>query len=304
MSGVYFGDRGSPVSSSATMTAGVTGTDILDNVKLMMKTAVLPFAVTLAVYCVLSWMNPIKTVDETVMTAFEKEFNLSLWAFVPAIIMLVLPLLKVDVLRSMGLSILSGVIVAYLVQDVDFLDIASMTIFGFQGKGDGTGEILNGGGLVSMVEIMLILAVSSMYSGIFHSTGMLDDVQDRLCRIGNRMGIFTMQIILSICTTVVFCNQTIAVLMCGSLTHKCYKESNSDNEKMKKITEGKKGNVEQAMDLENSAILIACTVPWSIGCSVPLSFMGAGSAAMLYACYMYLVPICYLFTKKIWFGRL
>ena len=36
MSGVYFGDRGSPVSSSANMVAGITGTKTFDNVKLMM----------------------------------------------------------------------------------------------------------------------------------------------------------------------------------------------------------------------------------------------------------------------------
>ena len=42
MSGIYFGDRCSPVSSSANLVAGVTGTKIFDNVKLMMKTAMVP----------------------------------------------------------------------------------------------------------------------------------------------------------------------------------------------------------------------------------------------------------------------
>ena len=43
MSGIYFGDRCSPVSSSANLVAGVTGTKIFDNVKLMMKTAMAPY---------------------------------------------------------------------------------------------------------------------------------------------------------------------------------------------------------------------------------------------------------------------
>ena len=37
MSGVYFGDRCSPVSSSATLVAGITDTKIYDNVKEMVK---------------------------------------------------------------------------------------------------------------------------------------------------------------------------------------------------------------------------------------------------------------------------
>ena len=37
MSGVYFGDRCSPVSSSANMVAGITDTKIYDNVKIMFR---------------------------------------------------------------------------------------------------------------------------------------------------------------------------------------------------------------------------------------------------------------------------
>ena len=41
MSGIYFGDRCSPASSSANMVAGVTETKIYDNVKVMFKTCLL-----------------------------------------------------------------------------------------------------------------------------------------------------------------------------------------------------------------------------------------------------------------------
>ena len=94
MSGIYFGDRGSPVSSSANMVAAVTGTEIFDNVKIMMRTALVPLAITLAVYAVLSFLNPISHVDAELVAAFETEFVLSPWAFIPAAIMLILPLLK------------------------------------------------------------------------------------------------------------------------------------------------------------------------------------------------------------------
>ena len=33
-------------------------------------------------------------------------------------------------------------------------------------------------------------------------------------------------------------------------------------------------------------------------CSVPLGFMQVGYGAMLYAVYVYAVPLCYVFTKK------
>ena len=49
MSGIFFGDRGSPVSSTAVMTANLTGTELMGNVRRMAKSALLPMAVCLAV---------------------------------------------------------------------------------------------------------------------------------------------------------------------------------------------------------------------------------------------------------------
>ena len=47
LSGGYFGDRCSPVSASASLTAFVTKTDLYTNVKLMAKTMTVPVAITI-----------------------------------------------------------------------------------------------------------------------------------------------------------------------------------------------------------------------------------------------------------------
>ena len=100
MSGIYFGDRASPVSSSANMVAGITKTEIMANVKLMMRTGLLPALLTLAFYCVLSFMNPISHVDSDLLATFRSEFTLSPWGFLPAVLILALPLMKVGVIFS------------------------------------------------------------------------------------------------------------------------------------------------------------------------------------------------------------
>ena len=46
LSGVYFGDRCSPVSTSALLVATVTGTDIYRNISRMLRTALIPFLVS------------------------------------------------------------------------------------------------------------------------------------------------------------------------------------------------------------------------------------------------------------------
>lgn len=290
MSGIYFGDRCSPVSSSANMVAGITKTKIYDNVKVMMKTSLLPLAITMAVYIVLSLMNPISHVDENLVKSFEAEFSLSLWAFLPAIIMIALPLFKVDVIKAMAASIISGVLIAWLVQRVALLEILKIAVLGYSAEGDGLGVILNGGGLVSMLEVAGILVISSAYSGIFSGTDMLAQLQERLNAACTRFGRFSVMVMISIAMGVIFCNQTIATLMCSDLLTRPYLDGNGSREEL-------------AIDMENSVILIACLIPWSIGCSVPLSFLGASFASLPFAVYMYAVPICYWFTKKIWYAK-
>lgn len=289
MSGIYFGDRGSPVSSSANMVAGVTGTKIYDNVKLMMKTALLPLAVSTVIYSVLSVMNPISHVDENLIRQFEDSFDISLWAFLPAVFMLLLPLLKVGIIQAMFASIISGVMVAWLVQGVSLPEVLKICVLGYNAEGDRLAAILNGGGLVSMIEIAVILLISSAYSGIFNGTNMLDSFQNKIGDACGRRGRFPVMIFMSIISAMVFCNQTIATLICSDLMKKPYLDRGGSKEEL-------------AMDMENSVILIACMIPWCIGCSVPLSFLGVGYGAVPLAVYMYLVPVCYIFTKKKWFA--
>ena len=305
MSGIYFGDRGSPVSSSANMVAGITGTKIFDNVKIMMKTALVPLAVTLAVYTVLSFLNPISHVDAELVAAFEREFVLTPWAFIPAAIMLIFPLLKVSVLISMGLSILSGVLVAWLIQGVALPEVLKICILGYEAQGEGLSSILNGGGLVSMLEIVFILLISSSYSGIFSGTGLLDEWQEKLSMACTHFGRFTIMLMMSIGTAAVFCNQTIAALMCCDLMKKPYLDSDSSpnaSAESSHYASAEASMTELAIDMENSVILIACFIPWSIGCSVPLSFFGADFHSLPFAVYMYTVPIFWLLMKKRWFA--
>ncbi|WP_419009251.1 Na+/H+ antiporter NhaC family protein, partial [Desulfovibrio sp.] len=53
MSGIYVGDRSSPMSSSAALVCALTGTSIYDNVRLMWRTSLLPFFLVCLAYVLL-----------------------------------------------------------------------------------------------------------------------------------------------------------------------------------------------------------------------------------------------------------
>ncbi|MBK5246275.1 MAG: Na+/H+ antiporter NhaC family protein [Peptostreptococcaceae bacterium] len=290
MSGAYFGDRCSPASSSASLVAAVSGTNLYTNVKMMLKTGFIPTMITLVIYVILSFQNPIQVVDQNILSDLNRSFDLSWTVIIPAVAMLVLPFFKVKVRYAMIVSIFSAFVLTLFVQKMSFTETIKTCIFGYTAESGALGRILSGGGVMSMVEVVIIVLISCTYSGVFDGTGMLIQVQDRLGSIVGKIGLFPAQVVVSFLSNGVFCNQTVATILNAQILGNVYEAKGTSREEL-------------AIDMENSVITIAGIVPWSIACTVPLGILGVGPEAIPYGVLLYMIPLCYLFTKKIWYKK-
>ena len=280
LSGVFFGDRCSPVSTSALLVADLTKTDVNSNIPGMVRTSVIPFILSFAAYCVMSFLSVTgNTIDTGLTTLFMESFRIGFIPLLPALIMLILSLLHFSTRRTMAASILSAVIIAIFYEKISPAKLIPMLITGYEADSTELGIMLNGGGIVSMVNVAIIVAISSSYSGIFHETGMLDGMKGKLLksRIPSRITITAV----STLTAMISCNQTLATM----LTHQLCTDLEKDKRKM-------------AIALENTVIVIAPLIPWSIAGSVPLSVIGAPMSSIAAACYLYLLPVCWMMGRK------
>ncbi len=288
LSGAFFGDRCAPISSSANLIAGVTCTPIYDNVKYMHMTALLPLGICTVAYGVLSAFNPIGAVDTSVLSILEANFTLSWWTLIPAAIILALPLCKVPVRYAIPASVLAAAVLALAVQRMPAWEFLRSLVLGYTAPDPSLDRVLGGGGLVSMLNVCCIVLLSGMLSGVFNGTGMLGGLQGIIRPMEARIGGFPAMILTSIVICAAFCNQTIAITMNDQLWERIYEEEHASHQEL-------------ALDMENSAVLISGLVPWAISCSVPLEMLGVDARALPYGFLLYLVPLCYIFTKKIWF---
>ena len=149
-------------------------------------------------------------------------------------------------------------------------------------------SVVSGGGLVSMLTPFLMIPLAALYTGILEGTGALTQAQSVLERSAERIGRFPTMILLSLLAAMVLCNQTIVVMMEHQLIGAVYAKDGAEHEEL-------------AMDIANSGVTIAGLIPWCIACAVPLSMLGVGVEALSYACLLYLIPLCYLFTKRFFF---
>ncbi|MGD9568908.1 MAG: Na+/H+ antiporter NhaC family protein [Sedimentibacter sp.] len=278
VSGAFFGDRCSPTSSSANLVATITDTDLYDNVKRMMLTGIIPFIVTSAIYLILSKNNPIYVTDSTLLDEIENHFNLSVVTIFPTVIIFVLAFFRKNVKTSMFFSIIAAFVICLWVQKMPLRDLIYTIIFGFKLHGEGMlPSIISGGGLFSMFNVSLIVLIASSYSGIFETTGMLNDIQGFLIKMSSKIGIYLTTAFTALITGAICCNQTLPVLLTYQLMNKIYIEKGLTKEDI-------------AIDIENTAIMTSELFPWSIAIAVPLATLAVGSESIFYAFYLYLVP--------------
>ena len=281
LSGVYFGDRCSPVSTSALLVAELTETGIYTNIKNMIKSALAPFTITCILYLTVSIQLHGKTEMPDLGHAFGSEFRLSWIALLPAAVILLLSVVQAGVKIAMIASIVTAIPVCIGLQNMAFTELPELLLNGFHSTDVTVAAMLNGGGITSMLKVGAIVCISSSYSGIFQATGILNGFQKMVCLLANRTKPYFAVLVASILTSVMACNQTLAIMLTGQLC------SRTEPDKLR-----------FANNLEDSAVIIAPLVPWSIACAVPLTAAGAPGYSVLFAVFLYLLPLCDLVLKK------
>lgn len=286
IAGAYFGDRCSAMSSSANLVAALTHTKLYTNISNMTKTALLPFVLSVIGYLYLSHGNPLAVYDNQIGNEIIAAFNIDLVVVFPAIIILLLALFKVDVKLSMSISIVSGILIALFVQDISLMQMLRYIITGYTVDKSGFfADIIQGGGLLSMLKVSLIVLISSAYAGIFQGTGLLKEVEGFFEMLCKKINTYPTMILTSIATAAFSCNQTLAVMLTHQVTHKLYEKKRLSNYRM-------------ALDLENTVIVISPLIPWNIAGAVPAAAISADAGFIMYAFYLFLVPLTNLFTQN------
>lgn len=78
---------------------------------------------------------------------------------------------------TMGVSIALAALVCAAARRMSAGQIASVCVLGFTPADPTVAELMSGGGVVSMVNVSLVVCLSSSFSGLFDGTGLLDGVR-------------------------------------------------------------------------------------------------------------------------------
>ena len=157
-------------------------------------------------------------------------------------------------------------------------ELLRLLIFGYHAQNPQVAALLDGGGILSMLTVMATVCISSAYAGIFAETRMLARLQQVIEMLGHRIGACGATMITATCAAALACNQTLTIMLTHQLCGGLYGDDESERSA-------------QAIDLEDSAVVIAPLIPWSIAGAVPLATINAPTLSLAAATFLYLLPL-------------
>lgn len=280
MSGAYFGDRCSPLSSSLLLLCNLINVDILTYIRKVFIFGIVPTIISILFYLYFSLKKPLTFIDNSLSYKLYNYFNINFILLIPAIIIIILSLKKLPITKSITISILSSILICLFIQHTSLINLLKYIIFGYKNISS-FGEIMTGGGIISMLKTCYMIFISCCLTGFFSGLNIFDGLENFLLNFNlNRSKTFIITVILSLIIASIGCSQTISFILTIEILKNIY--TDYDKEYI-------------ALDFSDSAIITSALVPWCIAALIPTSVLGISNYKFIpYAIFLYIVPICHL----------
>lgn len=277
LSGCYVGDRMSPMSSCANLVSNLTEVEIYPMLKNFRKTTYLPFVLVSLIYLLFSFSNPLDMGGSNVLKDINDSFKISFIILIPALIMLILSTLQVNVKKAMTFSIISGVFIALFLQNVQLDRLIKVLLLGYKLEANHPlGSILKGGGLFSMLKPSIVIFVSCSMAGVLEGLNIFHRISKLFYNIRDRKTLFLSTGIVSFFSAAFGGNQSIALVMTNGIMNKVYNHLNVDNYSL-------------ATDISNTAVLFSPMIPWNIANLLISTIIGVSPVKIVpFAFYLYI----------------
>lgn len=286
ISGAYFGDRGSPMSSSANFVAILTETEIYSNVKGMFKASILPYLITLSLYFYLGKNIEPKFIENNILTLLNQNFYLDFLVFIPMIYLVIMCLLKKNIRYTILVSIFLSLIIGWFLQNYEDRNFIKILIYGFRLPIENElYNVIRGGGIFSMGTAMVMALLSCGLVNIVDKLGVLKLISEKIGFIKSEWKIYLYTIVVAILTAAISCSQSTSILLTSQIMKKIYKKNGFTKELL-------------ALDIENSSVVLSSLIPWNIAIAVPALMLDISAVKIIpYSLYLFILPVIVMILK-------
>jgi NhaC family Na+:H+ antiporter len=235
ISGAYFGDKSSPLSDSANLSAASAGVDLYTHIRETIITSFITLSIALTVFFFLG--HPGDFDANAKMVAISQAFDISLWLFTPLVLVIVLALLRFPPFTAIFLGSIAGGLLAVVMAPERVITFANAgpdipswlallkgvwqalasgytSTSGFEPMD----MLATRGGMDSMLNTIWLVVTALAFGGVVEKVGVLDRLITPIINRAKSDGALVGSLATSIvATNVVTADQYIAIVLPGRM---------------------------------------------------------------------------------------
>jgi len=223
----------------------------------MLYTTVPSFIIALILYAIIGAKYAGQALDtaniDIILSGISSNFNISPLLLLPPVIVIILVVLKTPALPGLIAGTAVGGLFAAIFQGSGLGDIIDAAHYGFgiESGVEMVDELLNRGGLDSMLWTVSLILLAMVFGGIMEKTGMLQAIGNSILRFANNTGSLILATILtSIAVNVLAADQYLAIVIPGRMYKDVYEERGLHPKVLSRT-------------LEDAGTLTSALVPWN-----------------------------------------
>lgn len=257
VSGAYFGDKISPLSDTTNLAPAMAGSTLFEHIKYMLYTTVPSLLIALVLYGIIGSKYAGSQLDtsniQIILDGIAANFNISPILFLPPIIVIGMVIMKVPAIPGLMSGTILGGIFAAIFQGSSFGDILNTAHYGFEIESgvDMVDELLNRGGLDSMMWTVSLILLAMVFGGIMERTGMLQALAGAILKMANNTGSLVLATVLTcIAINILAADQYLAIVIPGRMYKDAFDERGLEPRLLSRT-------------LEDAGTLTSSLIPWN-----------------------------------------
>lgn len=271
VSGAFFGDKISPLSDTTNLAPAVTGTNLFSHIRNMMPTTVPAMLIAFVIYLVAGYAV-IGSGDasferiEGITAGLQENFYISPWLLLPALLVIVLAVMKMPPIPSLFAGVVAGGATAMLAQGVGLHDVFTYANSGFSIDSGvaAIDSLLSRGGIQSMMWTISLVLIALGFGGALERTGCLETIiRTIMTRIHSFAGVQTAAIGTSMATNLVAGDPYLSIALPGRMYSPVYRAMGYSTLNLSRA-------------VEEGGTLISPLVPWNAGGAFVISALALG----------------------------
>ncbi|WP_202077536.1 Na+/H+ antiporter NhaC family protein [Caldalkalibacillus salinus] len=282
VSGAFFGDRTSPLSSMVHLTSTTVEEHVRVILRNMSFSTVMLLTVCLLFYTLLGSSIEVngEALGNQVLMQLTETYVIHLAAILPIGLLFGCILMKMSTVYALLCGVGSALILALTMQGASFSEVSSSLLSGYHSAPEGLEAILRGGGLGSMVPLLLFVSLAGMLNGLVERTQMFYPlIQKLFMGVSTFTGYTYRTVILAISLAVSGCNQAFPVILTGRSVHSMWRQAG--------LRQGDLGRI-----INDSAVVTSGLIPWNMVAILSSAAIGVATLDyMLYAILLWFAPV-------------